>query len=337
MDERDENTKPDLDARTKRLATQATSDVSDVAGVSRESYTTQPLKLQKDQIVIHLQGLSTTLHSLSETLRDEKEQELPLGNFFKELGRLANTVALIQDNPTEDTDFCIGAISEFLKGIINEIAERLVKFKTLKHCELQFESTAAAFTGVLLSEHMKRLENGDRYDVVSDLASWRDGQLERFREQTEAAVKMGVLVRRVFNLMLQEPRFRPLESWAKRSILEQHFADSETWNREDLGKYEVRVFEDSDLERLRRKKPNVVFSEGEINSHFGIFSHGTEGKTLVEYEVKRFDLSKMILRKDRETIQRQLVTFDDVWHEARPLNNEVIQLLLQGWKREEGV
>jgi hypothetical protein len=272
-------------------------------------------------------SLDVTLRDLAVSLQDniEKvpsaEKELPISNLLAELLILVDAAASMKVEQSEDADFCIRCISELLKETVNKTANELKKFIAQDHCTLNF-NTAAAFTSVLLSEHMKRLKEDGHYYVISDVASWRDRQLRKFREQTRQAVDRGAHVQRVFNLMLV-PHLNPLKVRDKARILEQHLEDSETWTSLNNGKYEVKVFDRSNLDRLAMSIPDA--NELEIKeAHFGIFSHGTAAQTLVEYEVKAFNLSKMLLQKDKEAIHKHLDMFEVVWDEATPLTPEEI-------------
>lgn len=285
--------------------------------VENEKGRNQPLQKSLD---VTLRDLAV---SLQHNLDRSPAKDLPINNLLEELRILVDAAASIQVEQSENTDFCIRCISELLRKTVNRTANELKKFIAQDQCTLSFESTAAAFTSVLLSEHMKRLKKGGHYFVISDVASWRDEQLAEFREQTERAVHGGAQIQRVFNLMLV-PHLNPLKMQHKRQILERHLRDSETWTSANDGKYEIRVFEKSHLDRLAGR--SGAKSELEIKeAHFGIFSDETEVQTLVEYEVKAFDLSTMHLQKNREAIRKHLDIFDVVWEEASPLTIDEIR------------
>jgi len=321
------------EVKTRETELPPTSGFSDERGTAKTSYTTQPLETPMARA---FQDLGTTVRTLCQTHNNEEGvEDFPQLGLLNELVRLLDTVVSIQNTPTEDTDFCIGSISEFLNGIVNTIADELNNFNTHKYCELKFKPTAAAFTDVLLSQHMKRLLNG-HYDVVSDLASWRDNQLLGFRLEAERAVAKGAQIRRVFNLMLNEPRYRHLKSVDRAKILHEHVMDSETWAEKYPGKYEVRTFDRTELSSLRNEKSTYRDHEFGLKTHFGIFYTANEGSTLVEYEVREPDLSVMQLGKNRQTVQTHLEIFKDVWDVASPLSESEILRICKPKKRSSG-
>jgi len=321
------------EAKTRKIELPPTSGISDERGTAKTSYTTQPLETP---MALAIQELGTRARTLYETHNEHDVEDFPQLSLLKEMARLLDTVASIQQTPTEDTDFCIGSISELLKEIINTIADELNNFNGHKYCELKFKPTAAAFTDVLLSQHMKRLLNG-HYDVVSDLASWRDDQLLQFRSEAEKAVANGAQIRRVFNLMLTEPRYRHLKPGDKAKILREHLSDSESWTEEHPGTYEVRTFGKTELSNLRNKKSTYREHEFGLKTHFGIFYTATEGSTLVEYEVREPDLSLMQLGKSQQALQTHLEIFRDVWDVASPLSESEILRICRPKKRSSGL
>lgn len=252
------------------------------------------------------------------------EKGSPLPGLLYNVDALMRSVREIQNQPGWDTSVCVRFVSALLHSIVNKSATTLQSFVKKGHCTLDFKHTAAEIASALLSAQMEILEQGDHYFVVSDLASWRDAQLEEFRRCTGVALEKGVDVKRVFNLVRNEPTLNPLSLEDRRSILNQHLEDSEAWNQNGL-RYQVCLFTPKDFEILKEKKPGIKFLEQEISqAHFGIFSHGTEGRMLLEYEPKEFDLSKMNLQKDEESIKPHWDIFLEIWKNASPLTKEEV-------------
>jgi hypothetical protein len=287
-----------------------------------KSFTTKPLVKPTK---VRLQDVFNSLETLYGN--PNLSETSPLHDFLEEIDSLVEAVALIESQPSEDTVFCIRYISELLKNPVQKIAEQLKKFIADKNCTFNFQKlNPAEFTSMLLSVNMKGLEDGDYYRTVSDLASWRDNQLGEFRSQSELAVKKGAHIRRVFNKFLPGPEIDRLSVGDKRRILELHLADSENWNSGRYkGTYEVRVFDRSNFRSLKDKDRGILKSNQHDvkDTHFGIFSSGIEGQTLVEYRVDEIDLSKMHLRKDEESIRERLKIFSDVWEVSTPLKDVI--------------
>lgn len=177
---------------------------------------------------------------------------------------------------------------------------------------------------MILAEHMEKMVAGDHYDVISDLTSWRDHQLDGFQEQTGLAIEKGTRVRRVFNL-LKPPGKLKIDD--RIEILKRHFEDAEIWNEQHKDGYQVRMFTHVDLRKLEKMKPRLIEAKkSEIEkAHFGIFSHVNQGQTtLVECEVRSDDLSGMTLWKNPGFISDQLDLFEIIWNATEERTKDTI-------------
>lgn len=74
---------------------------------------------------------------------------------------------------------------------------------------------------------------------------------------------------------------------------------------------------------MRRPLPD---EQAIVSAHFGIFND-TNVQTLVEYEVKASDLSKMYLLRDHKDINDHLQIFGLIWDEKSWLTHEAINRL----------
>lgn len=245
-----------------------------------------------------------------------------LVEMFSSIERLLIAVRNLRQDQGLIGNLEVRFLSSFLNRAIEEKATQFKKLKEHHYCTLSSNATSAALASAMLSTHMGMLKPGDRYDVISDLTSWRDHQLREFRDTTQEAVSNGVLVQRVFNLMLPEPDQDPLSVRAKLDILRDHIADAEVWNKES-GTYAVRVFSKSDVTNLSlgANKPKPI-----REAHFGIFRHGTD-LTAMEYDVEEYDLSEMRVWTDRTIIDNRLSIFDLIWHASPQRTLEEIQRL----------
>jgi hypothetical protein len=167
----------------------------------------------------------------------------------------------------------------------------------------------------VLAEQMKAMERGDRYYVISDLASWLHSQLEKFQEETAKAVGRGVIVRRIFNLLRPSWHEAAGHELAVEEILKFHFDASNEWQSESGGKYEIRVMDEEVLTNRQLQK----FDQGKIReSHFGVFLHGREG-TAVRFKVPTPSLSEMLLCRDQNMIEKDVVLFEAAWNASPSL------------------
>jgi hypothetical protein len=328
----DENTQL---LRQEPTASDKADDESGAEGEANEDlYKTKPLV---KPIKVRLQEIISTLEKLYGY--PDLSEKSPLSDLLKEIEKFVEKVDLIEAARSEDRDFCIRCISGMLNRTVVKTSAELTTFMQEKQCLLSFETiTPAAFTGLLLSEHMKELGVGGHYRSVSDLVSWRDGQSSEFRDESQQAVLNGAQISRVFKLMLPEPDPGSLSFEDKQTILERHLEDSEEWTSRKKGKYELRVFYEPSFNLLKKVRPALVKREHEVkHTHFGVFSRGTEGQTLVEYRVDEFDLSRMRLDKHGDAILDRLSMFGDVWQVASPLTSqdEIRSILLEDLRTQK--
>lgn len=273
--------------------------------------------------------LAELAHTL-ERLRIANANKPHLVGIFSNLKTLVEATAFLQEIPTWANNLYVSFISELLDSVIYRNVKELRKLKNDQHCTLYFEPTAAAITSLILSKHMERLRKGDSYYTISDLNSWREAQLHKFQDQTEKKVKEGIEVKRIFNLMLGDPKVNPLRPEEKKKIVEQHLDDSETWNKQYVGKYHVKIFTEEDYYPISNDQTLVLRRGQRISgAHFGVFSHGKKGRTVVEYEVEEYDLSEMNLWTDKDVINKHLEVFNGIWEATPPRAKEDIREISQ--------
>lgn len=247
-----------------------------------------------------------------------------LEDLIKNMGTLVEAVSDLQRNPDWANDRYIN----FISGLLNSVIDvNIVRFKNLRlggDRPLLFPRVAAEMADDILAEQMKAMEKGDHYDVISDVVSWRDGQLEKFQEQTKKAVERGVVVLRVFNLL--RPFHESLEPEEVKEILKIHLQDSKEWQSTEKGKYEIKVLADDELKKHKR----ALAPLGRVkiaDSHFGVFRHGSEGKA-VRFKVPPPGLSEMLICRDQEIIRQDLALFNKVWVAASWFDEDRIQCIV---------
>jgi hypothetical protein len=226
------------------------------------------------------------------------------------VGTLVGAVTTLQQRRDWANDRYINFISGLLNSVIDLNVERIKSLPQGGDWTLVFPRTAAEMADDVLSEQMKAMDAGDSYDVISDVASWHNSQLEKLQAETLSAVKRGVNIRRVFNLLRPSWHEEYETDRAKLTeILKLHFHASSEWESTRGGRYEIKVMDDKDLS----KRELARFDRAKVvESHFGVFRHGPGG-TAVRFKVLTPSLSEMLLCRDAEIIKKDLTLFEAVW------------------------
>jgi hypothetical protein len=187
--------------------------------------------------------------------------------------------------------------------------------------------TSGVTADKFLARHMSLTEPGDSYDVISDISSWRDNQLNEFRKNSVKAVKRGVNIRRVFNLFLvdlpksDDPSYRNV---VKKTILtlQVHFRHK-TDLAGERGKYEVRILGGDEIANLRK---HTDYHLTDIQrAHYGILRMKDAPQKVIRLNVAMADLSDMKVSCDSEEIKRDMQKFEDVWYAASDLTENKIR------------
>lgn len=180
------------------------------------------------------------------------------------------------------------------------------------------EVVVPAFSGtaadLVLAANMKQLEEKETYDAISDLTSWQGNGLVRLRQETEAAVKKGAVVRRIFHVFRDEAAaVEPAEITA---ILAQHVKDSFRWSKE-RGQYLVRFFGTTELKMAiaaGRSMADLVQVED-----FGIF--GSRGNW-TRFRVDAKDLARFSVASEHALIECDVDRFQSIWQFANEIKGD---------------
>jgi hypothetical protein len=170
----------------------------------------------------------------------------------------------------------------------------------------------------ILSLQMQAMQKEDYYNVMSSLPTWKDKQLHKFHEETQEAIKRGVVVRRIFNRLRYPEAEENLSLNETRRILQSHLANTRNWN--EKGKYEVKILSAADL------KKDESLRDWAHTAHFGIFKHGNES---ICYGVKQADLSHMMIVKNKTIVDSEQKLFDDAWAVASDLTEPLISDIIR--------
>jgi hypothetical protein len=161
-------------------------------------------------------------------------------------------------------------------------------------------------TDEILQKLMAKMERGCRYTVVSDVQSWLDDKLERFFDESFAAAKRGVLIRRIFVVRDDEIRsgaFTPAQAFGE---LGRHF---QAQSRTPTAGYHIRLYHSAPKLRLSKDKLEI------FNEHFGIFEPAKD-EPCIHVKVEKTNLSVLKLTNlPRHSTPRKY--FDAVWEALR--------------------
>ena len=277
------------------------------------------------------------LHDLARRLLDVLEHE-SRASFSASMSRLLRIDSSLPDDPirkiysgVEQLVFSLAELKQgwgtvqyvnflhgLLSGVVGENAETLVRLGERDEQTFSVPRTAAHIADEILAAQMHAAERGDCYDVISDFPSWRENQLPKFTRETEAAIRKGVKVRRIFSLcnLEHDEKFMQLEQIPR--ILREHLelmerSQAGKWpQRGRRGKYEVKVL---DSENLRHTNLQAFDQERLAASHFGVFKHRERAadEVLVLFNVRDPYLSELGLSRDPRHIRTKLHLFDAAW------------------------
>ena len=220
------------------------------------------------------------------------------------------------------TDHYVSFVAGLLRAVVRRNVEELVDLH-LRDKEVTFRvpANAAVLADDILAEQMKAMIRGERYEVVSDLMSWRNSQLGDFHEATQAAVRKGVKVRRIFNLFRDDHEEEEnLTTQEVERILTKHLQAMNQW-KDKWGRngYEVAVF---GIEGGAQRAKELT--KGKVRKmHFGIFR--LADKEAVRFRVTKPDLSELLISRDPDEIREDIQAFDQLWECSSPLSAEVIR------------
>jgi hypothetical protein len=263
------------------------------------------------------------------------DQPEDIRNVASNCQALVLAISELKKEQTWAHDRYVRFVSSFLDKFVGQNAESFKNLLAGGRDDYLFKlpSTAASVADQILAEHMNALTGNDRYDVISDLVSWKGDQMEQFQEATARAVSRGrVRVRRVFNLLLHpsvlldEPERTTGEQC--RIILEKHLmASGQSPKRNKQARYEVKALTQSALANSRIKREQIR------DAHFGVFFHNKDG-VKIRFKVSSSDLSEMHLCSDHERLKESEELFKKVWEAAESLTPDLINEIVEAVERE---
>jgi hypothetical protein len=247
----------------------------------------------------------------------EKEKKQYLINAAKSCEDLIRSIEKLRKNNHWANNKYIEFITKQIDEVVGHNADAFSHLR-LNHGTRKFKvpPTAAGMAADILAHQMEAMKEGDRYDVISDLTSWRDTQLDELFNKTEAAVTNDdVQVRRVFNFLPYAWRgYDRMPSSDHRSILVKHLQASETWRgKNGRGSYKIKILWPAGYETI--KNDPRVRNINIATQHFGLFIHGNVS---IKFSVTKIDLSDMeMCRQDLDNDDSKI--FTAVWTAAEEI------------------
>lgn len=224
-----------------------------------------------------------------------------------DIDQLVDSTAALQREGIWMKEEFIGVIADMLKTL-RENAECFRDVADRREHRFAAPTSEDMIDRVLVAQ-MRSLRNGDTYDVITNLYSWRGNRLADLRKETKIAVtERDVRVRRIFNLIFKVPLSRE----EVRRILEEHM--NEIGSGIDIKVLRKQDVEGSSSRELKFYAPSL---------HFGVFRHGAENLRIEL--TKSLDLSGMMLTMEPQELESVTALFDEAWNVAQPLSPGIIE------------
>lgn len=202
-------------------------------------------------------------------------------------------------------------------------------------------ATSGEMADVILAAQMSIMSEGDSYDVISDVSSWRDNLLKEFKAESISKIKSReVKVRRVFNLFrhgLPPADSSSYQEVCKKTIrtLYDHLSASVNLSKKAWVGYELKIFWEEELKKATESHPD--FREHEFReAHFGLFIH-KETREVTRFKVELENLSNMTLNWDPSSIERDVDLFKIMWSKAKTLDKDIIKSIEKELMKETAV
>ncbi|MDB4949271.1 MAG: hypothetical protein JWM27_1920 [Gemmatimonadetes bacterium] len=178
-------------------------------------------------------------------------------------------------------------------------------------------------TDKMLAHQMSGLDNGGRYSVVSNLGSWHGNQLRELLEASEAAVRRGVTIRRLFVVAWTPPHGNPPSSSEARKVLEKHLKAAER----SQGNYVIKLLDWQEKDRFKETHPDAY--EFLKANHIGIFESRNKPHC-IRVQVASADLADLWI-SGLQAGSQEFDTFDEAWKNIPTLDSDYLQRSLMRW------
>jgi hypothetical protein len=249
------------------------------------------------------EGLKRVLNTLIGSRTD-----LPAGLDIEEsCEKVVLAISELLDRRVRISDQYVGFIASLQRRLISGNLEAFVSLSRGQLAEVIVPKTAAVLAQDVLTAQIRALGEGDRYDVISDLRTWINGQLNHFQQATEKAItENGVRVRRLFNLA--HASLHGLSASQFNEIVNLHRESMRLMLQRDPANpaYEVRW---ADASLLRQDDGSRL--------HFGLITL-RDGDGL-RFDFPETDLSRIIISPNRDEFEHQKSIFEDLWARGKEL------------------
>jgi hypothetical protein len=283
------------------------------------------LERKKDDNAAHLN------EALDFMLSTEEPCEPPLSHLKEKLLSIAESVGEIDRNKNWASKQYVEFINYLLENVVEQNAQTLVHISKInEQGEFPFAvpPNGAEMADEILATHMRALDVGDSYDVLSHVTAWR--YLKNFHDETKKAIReRGVTVRRIFNFRIKYADELSVEEM--RNVLTQHFkAMEDLADQSKFPRYHVKVLRQAEL----NKTISARFIDHISSSHFGIFIKKIDRDNVSKIRVKvhSADLSDMRLVRHEKAFKDDIQLFDEAWRIGTDLSPEIINEIINEWE-----
>jgi len=280
----------------------------------------------------HDENAADLNEALDFLLSRDEPCEPPLSDLKEKLLSIAESVGEIRRNNNWASKQYIEFINYLLENVVEQNAEtlRYVSSEIERAGEFQFKvpPNGAKMADEILATHMRALDSGDRYDVLSHVTSWR--YLKGFHDETKKAIRdRGVTVRRIFNFRIEYAD--ELSAGKMRRVLTDHFNDmKDLVDQSKFWRYHVKILRQAEL----NKTVSDNFLNHIPNSHFGIFikKSGKDKLSKIRVKVHEPDLSDMRLVKHERSFKDDIELFEEAWKIGTDLSPDIIDEIIKDWE-----
>lgn len=249
------------------------------------------------------EGLTRVLNTLIGSRTD-----LPAGHDIEEsCKKVVLAISELLGRRTRVSDQYVGFIASLQRRLIHGNLEAFVHLSRGQTAEIIVPRTAGELAEDVLTAQIRALGEGEQYDVISDLRTWINGQLDDFQRATEKAiVENGVRVRRLFNLA--HASLDHLSASQFSEIIELHRKSMRSMLQRDPANpgYEVRWI----------NAPLLGPHDGS-RLHFGLITL-RDGDGL-RFDFPEADLSRIIISPNRYELERYQGIFESLWARGKEL------------------
>jgi hypothetical protein len=253
--------------------------------------------------LVHSKGLDALKRALSNLL---PEDQASIGS---DLVRIVDSLSELQRKDIWALRGYVQCLSKIMRAVRNNI-ESLSSLD--RPGDFGYSVSPATTADAILAVQMRELHEGDSYDVISYLGSWMHHRLDNLHEESRAALRRDVKVRRVFNLTERT-------SLSREEALKIMLAHAEEAAAEP--NYQVRLLLSSHLEG-----GEVLLQERIQGAQLAVFRHRGE---VLRVRILTRDLSELSMGSEGMPVDLDRKLFDQAWNAAAILTDDVARSSLE--------